>query len=183
MRADGYLSRLHALVPDFTDATELLIQVNQSLKRDVKVENLIRDYRLLHGSGKIPAFSNSIDFVRERIELDQDSEMIVTQAFDYKKEPNTVWMGEVIGADGQVKRQFELVYDPEATAALRAKDPKWGSAEEFLLVENVIKDGHIRQVDVYFQIFAMPEYKKVRNTMLAIYAGSMKSIYSQTVGQ
>jgi hypothetical protein len=71
VKADDYLGKLHVLVPDFPEAIELLIQINQALKRDVKVELLLRDFRELHDSGKVPELSRSICFVRERIHLDR----------------------------------------------------------------------------------------------------------------
>ena len=58
-KADAYLEKLHSLVPDFPKAIELLIQINQQLKHDVKVELLLRDFRELHDSGKIPQLTQS----------------------------------------------------------------------------------------------------------------------------
>jgi tetratricopeptide (TPR) repeat protein len=181
LKADGYLEKLHALVPDFTDATELLIQINQALGRDVKVERLVREFKTLHDNGTLPEFSNSLRFVREQIHLDQGDVIVITQYFDYTQSPRIAWMAQLLDASGKVKRQIVLIYDPEATKAIRAKDPKFASTEEFLLVEDVMQDGGIKKVDVYMQIFALPEYKKVRNTMLAVIANSLKPIYSQDV--
>ena len=45
----------------------------------------------------------------------------------------------------------------------------------------MLKDGQVKQVDAYFQMFALPEYKKVRATMLAILGGAYKPVYSQPV--
>jgi len=179
-KADDYLEKLHALVPDFTDATELLIQINQTLGRDVKVERLIKEFRTLHDSGKIPAFTGSLYFVRERIHLENE-EIVFTQFFDYTQQPNTAWMVEIVDASGQLKRRLLLNYDPDATKAIRAKDPKLANTEEFLLIEDIIKDQRVKEIDVYQQIFALPPYKKVRNTMLAILTNTPKPIYSQPV--
>ena len=55
------------------------------------------------------------------------------------------------------------------------------NAEQFLIVEDVLDDGHLKRVDAYFQMFSLPEYKKARNTMLAILGGSYKPVYSQNV--
>ena len=180
-RADNYLEKLHALVPDFPEAIELLIQVNQALKRDVKVAILIKEFRTLHDSGQVPGFGQSLDFVREQIRLDSGDTIIFTQYFDYTQAPNVVWRAQVLGPGGDVQRQFDLFYDSKAAADLQAKDPKLANAAQFILVEDVLKGGQISQVDAYFQMFSLPEYKKVRNTMLAIIGGAYKPVYSQAI--
>jgi hypothetical protein len=53
-KADDYFERLHEIVPDFPEAIAKLIQINQALKRDVKVELLIRDFGESRNSGKMP---------------------------------------------------------------------------------------------------------------------------------
>jgi hypothetical protein len=174
LKADEYLTKLHALVPDFPEAFELLIQINQTLKRDIKVEHLIRDFRALHDSGKNSQLADH--FIREIIPVTADQNLIMTEFFDYLQKPNTKWRGQIINSDGNIKRQFELFYDPDATKEIRAKDPKYASAVEFLLVEEIIQDNEIKRVDAYYQVFALPEYKKVRNTMLAITANAIKPI-------
>lgn len=176
-KADGYFDKLHELVPDYPAAVESLIQINQALKRDVKVEILLKEFRDLHAAGKVP----KPYFVRERIHLDQGAEIVITQFFDYKQPPNSIWLAKMFDGSGALKRQFDLVYDPESTKEIRAKDPKLANAEQFLLVEEVLNNEQIKQVDVYNQMFALPDYKKVRNTMLAIMAGSLKPIYKQAV--
>ncbi len=181
LKADDYLSKLHAIVPDFPEAIELLIQVNQALKRDVKVEMLIKEFGQLHDSGSNPDFSQSLYFARERIHLDADSTIVFTQYFHYAQEPYIVMKAQVIDSAGAVKRQLVLAYDPKATEDLRAKDPSLANAEQFLIVEDVLDDGHLKRVDAYFQMFSLPEYKKARNTMLAILGGSYKPVYSQNV--
>jgi tetratricopeptide (TPR) repeat protein len=179
-KADDYLEKLHALVPDFPEAMELLIQINQALKRDVKVELLLRDFRDLHESGKVPEFTRSLYFVRERIHLDQE-EIVVSQFFDYMRDPNTVWMGEVFDAGGQLKQRLLLNYDPDTTKALRAKDPKFGDTQVFTWLGHVIKDQQVTQIDAYLQIFALPDYGKFRTAMLVILANPPKPIYSAPV--
>ncbi len=180
-KACDYLEKLHALVPDYPAAIESLIQINQTLKRDVKVLLLLKEFRDLHASGKVPEFTRSLYFVRERIHLDPGDEIVLSEFFDYQLEPNTAWMAETFDAGGQLKRRLLLNYDPRGTKEVRAKDPKLANAEQFLLVEDVIKDGQVAQVDAYFQMFALPEYKKVRATMLGIIAGVYKPVYSQAV--
>ena len=179
-KADAYLERLHELVPDFPEAIELLIQINQALKRDVKAELLIRDFGELRDSGKVPELSQSLCFVRERIHLDQQ-DIVVSQFFDYTQDPNTVWMAEVLDPGGQLKRRLLLNYDPDATRALRAKDAKYAGAQVFTWLEHVIKDGQVKEIDAYLQIFALPDYQKFRSAMFVILANPPKPIYSAPV--
>jgi tetratricopeptide (TPR) repeat protein len=180
VKADAYLGKLHSLVPDFPDATEMLIQVNQALKHDVKVELLLRDFRALHDSGKVPQFTQSLVFVREQFALGQD-QVIVSQFFDYTKDPNTVWMAEVYNPNGDLKRRLLLNYDPAGTAALRAKDAKYAGVQVFTWFEHKILDGRVKEIDAYLQIFALPEYQKFRSAMLIILADPPKPIYSAPV--
>jgi tetratricopeptide (TPR) repeat protein len=179
-RANDYLEKLNALEPGFPEAVELLIQINQSLKRDVKVELLIRDFDALHDSGKIPKLTQALSFTREQIHQDQQ-DIVVSQFFSYKAEPNTVWMAEVYDRSGQLKRRLLLNYDADSTRALRAKDAKYATTEIFTWLEHVIKDGHVTEVDAYLQIFALPDYQKFRSAMFVILANPPKPIYSAPV--
>ena len=133
-KADDYLEKLHALVPDFPEAIELLIQINQALKRDVKVELLAarfpRAARQRQGARIDP-----VALLRARAHSTSTSRTIViSQFFDYTQDPNTVWMAEVFDADGDLKRRILLNYDPDATRALRAKDAKYASDRGLHLV-------------------------------------------------
>lgn len=176
-KANDYFEKLHALVPDYPLAIESLIQINQALKRDVKVELLLKEFRTLYDSGKVP----NPYFVRERIHLDQGLEIVFTQYFDYTAPPNTAWMAEVFDTNGERKRWLLFTYDPDATIALRAKDAKQANAEVFTLFEHILKDEKVTRVDAYQSYTFLPEYKKVRNTMLSILAHTPKPIYSQAV--
>jgi len=180
IKADDYLEKLHALVPDFPEAIELLVQINQALKRDVKVELLIRDFGELRNSRKVPELSTSLCFVRERIDLDQQ-EIVISQFFDYTQDPNTVWMAEVFDPGGELKRRILLNYDAETTRALRAKDAKYAGTQVFTWFEHVIKDGQVKEIDAYLQIFALPDYQKFRSAMFVILANPPKPIYSAPV--
>lgn len=180
-KANDYLEKLHELVPDFPEAIELLIQINQTLKRDVKVELLLRDFRDLHDSGKIPELTQSLCFVRERIHSDRQ-DIVISQFFDYTQDPNTVWMAEIYDGTGQLKRRILLNYDPDATRALRARDAKYASAQIFTWFEHVLKDGQVKEVDAYLQIFALPDYQKFRNALFVIMANPPKPLYSAPVG-
>jgi tetratricopeptide (TPR) repeat protein len=179
-KANAYLEKLHELVPDFPEAIELLIQINQALKRDVKVELLIRDFGELRNSRKVPELSTSLCFVRERIDLDQQ-EIVISQFFDYTQDPNTVWMAEVFDTSGQLKRRLLLNYDAASTQALRAKDAKFADTQVFTWFEHVIKDGQVKEIDAYLQIFALPDYQKFRSAMFVILANPPKPIYSAPV--
>jgi tetratricopeptide (TPR) repeat protein len=179
-RADDYLEKLHEIVPDFPEAIELLIQINQALKRDVKVELLIRDFDELRASDKVPELSQSLCFVRERIPLDQQV-IVISQFFDYTQDPNTVWMAEVFDPGGQLKRRLLLNYDAATTQALRAKDAKYAGTQVFTWFEHVLKDGQVKEIDAYLQIFALPDYQKFRNAMFIILANPPKPIYSAPV--
>jgi len=179
-KAGDYFEKLHALVPDYPAAIESLIQINQALGRDVKVALFLKEFRVLHESGKVPDFSKSLSFVRERIHGKQQ-EMIVSQFFDYEKDPNTVWMAEVFDPAGQLQKRILLNYDPEATQALRVKDPKYANTEVFTWFGHILKDQKVKEIDAYVQIFALPDYKKFRSAMLLILANPPNPIYTQAV--
>jgi len=179
-KADAYIERLHELVPDFPEAIELLIQINQALKRDVKVELLIRDFEELHDSGKNPELTTSLCFVRERAGAYGEN-VVISQFFDYTQEPNTVWMAETYDSNGQLTKRLLLNYDPDATKALRAKDAQFATAQVFTWVGHVIKNGQVTEIDAYLQIFALPDYQKFRSAMFVILANPPKPIYSAPV--
>jgi tetratricopeptide (TPR) repeat protein len=175
-KADGYFEKLRALVPDFPEAIDKLIQINQALQRDVKVELLIRDFTQLHDSGKMPELARSLCFVREQVHLDQQ-DIVISQFFDYTQKPNTVWMAEVYDSTGLLKRRILLNYDPDTTQALRAKDAKYATAQVFTWLEHVMADGKVKEIDAYLQIFALPDYQKFRSAMFVILANPPKPIY------
>ena len=179
-KAEAYLERLHEIVPDFPEATELLIQINQQLGRDVAVELLARDFTDLRNSGKIPELQQSICFVRERIPFHDDT-IMVSQFFDYTTDPNTVWMGEVYDATGKLKQRLLLNYDVDATRALRAKDDKYAKAQVFTWIGHDIKNGQVVTINAYLQIFALPDYNKFRSAMMVILENPPKPIYSAPV--
>jgi tetratricopeptide (TPR) repeat protein len=179
-KADDYLSRLHEQVPDFPEAIELLIQINQALKHDVKVELLIREFGQLRDSGKVPDLSRSICFVRERIHVDQQ-DIIISQFFNYTEDPNTVWMAEVYDTNGLLTRRLLLNYDAAATLALRAKDSTFAPGQVFTWYEHKLKGGQVSEIDAYLQILALPDYQKFRSAMFVILANPPKPIYSAPV--
>jgi len=178
--AEEYLEKLHEIVPDFPEAIELLIQTNQALGRDVRVELLARDFRDLHDSDKVPGLKQSLCFVRERIPFHDDS-IVVSQFFDYTVDPNTVWMGELYDPKGNLKQRILLNYDSDATRALRAKDDKFAHTQVFTWFGHDIKDGQVTTLNAYLQIFALPDYNKFRSAMLVILENPPKPIYSAPV--
>ena len=136
-KADDYLDRLHAIVPDFPEAIELLIQANETLKHDVKVERLVREFRALRDSGKVPGFTQALFFEREHIRLDGGAQIVFSEFFDYTKPPYYALKAEVLGPAPQHARQRVLLlkYDPEGTATIRAKDPRLAKDEVFIVAE------------------------------------------------
>jgi tetratricopeptide (TPR) repeat protein len=175
-KADGYFSKLHALVPDYPMAIEALIQANQALKRDAKVEILIEQFAHLYAQGKVP----QPYFVRERIKLDGGSEIVITQFFDYHQPRYYAWAADYLDPRHQLKRQLTVNYDPEVTAQMR-KDPKLANAEQFLVVDNVMSGGHVARLDVYQQFLALPDYAKMRTILLEVFTNALKPIDSAPV--
>jgi tetratricopeptide (TPR) repeat protein len=176
-RANGYFEKLHLLVPDYPMAIESLIQINQALKRDVKVAMLNRQFHELYAAGKVP----NDYFIREHIGLNQGGYVLMCEYFDYTKDPNTIWRAEVFDATGNLNRRLLLNYDPEGTTALRAKDPRLAQAEVFNLYEHILKDGRVSEIDVYKNYIGLPDYEKTRKDMLAVIANPPKPIYSAAV--
>jgi tetratricopeptide (TPR) repeat protein len=179
LKADGYLEKLHEIVPDFPEAFELLIQANQALKRDVKVERLVREYRALYDTGKIPELKPY--FERELIKLDGGEEIVFRQFFDFTKPPFYALMGELLGPDHERKRLLLLKYDPDGTRELQAKDPRTAHDVVFIVAELFYTGKEMTRIDVYQQLLATPDYEKARNIMLGIFSQTPKPIYSAPV--
>jgi len=178
VKADGYFSKLHALVPDYPMAIEALIQTSQTLKRDAKVEILIAQYKQLYDEGKVP----KPYFVRERIRLDAGKEIAITQFFDYHQDPHYAWAADLFDAQHNLVRRLTVNYDPDVTATMH-KDPKLANAEQFLVVDNVMAGDHITRLDVYQQFLALPDYVKMRTVLVEIFAKALKPIDSAPVPQ
>jgi tetratricopeptide (TPR) repeat protein len=189
--ADKYLSKLLALVPDYPPAIEQLIPVNQTLKHDAKVEILIKKFRDLYASGKLQEFHDAHEsdkplepyFLRELIHLDDGTEIRITQYFDYHQQPNYAWAGDLFNSSHALKRHVTVNYDPDVTQTLRAKDPALAHAEQFLVVDNVLTDGHITRLDVYQQFLSLPDYLKMRTIMMEVFANALKPIDSAPIPQ
>lgn len=181
LKADAYLDKLHAIVPEFPEAIELLIQANETLKRDVKVERLVREFRALRDSGRVPGFSESLFFEREHIRLDAGSEIIISQFFDYTKAPYYALKAELFGAQHRRQRVLLLKYDPVGTQTVRAKDPKLARDEVFILAEPFYTGDKMSRIDVYRELLSTPDYNKARTMLLLIFTQTPKPIYSAPI--
>jgi hypothetical protein len=181
LKADAYLDKLHALVPNFPGAIVLMIQANETLKKDVKVERLVRELRALHASGTAPGgFSDSLLFDREHIRLDAGEEIVISEFFDYTKPPYNAFMAELTDPVRHIHRKLYLNYDPVGTQTVRAKDPKLARDEVFILAEPVVADKGSR-IDVYQLLSSMPDYDKVRSLLLLTLTQTPKPIYSSPI--
>ena len=180
-KADAYLDRLHALVPDFPEATELLIQANQALRHNVKVERLVREFRALRDSGTVPGFSDSLFFEREHLQLDANSQVVISQFFDFTKPPYYVLKAELFNPQHQRQRLLLLKYDPDGTASVRAKDPKLARDSVFLIAEPFYTGDQMTRIDVYKTLLGTPDYQKARTLLLGIFIQTPTPIYSAPV--
>lgn len=180
-KADAYLEKLHALVPDFPEAYELLIQANQALKKDIKVERLVREYRALRDSGRANFDPEKPFFRREVIPLDKGAEIVVYQFFDFTQAPFYALKAELDGPGHVFQRELLLKYDPDATQGLRAKDPAHPNASVFILAEPFYTGDRMTRIDVYQELLVTPEYRKARNLMLGDFAQAPKPMYSAPI--
>ena len=180
-KADDYLEKLHALVPDFPEAIELLIQANESLKRDIKAERLMREFRALRDSGKVPGFSDSLFFEREHIPLDAGNQVIISQFFDYTKPPYYALRAELYGPNHQRQRVLLLKYDPDGTQLVRQKNPKLAQDNVFILAEPFYTGTRMTKINVYQELMSTPDYNKARTMLLLVLSQTPKPIYSTPV--
>jgi tetratricopeptide (TPR) repeat protein len=180
-KADAYLEKLHALVPDFPEAYELLIQANQALKKDIKVERLVREFRALRDSSRASFDPAKPFFERESLPLDRGAEIIVYQFFDFTQPPFYALKAELYGPGHVFQRELLLKYDPDATQGLRTKDPAHANATVFILAEPIYAGDKMTRIDVYQELLVTPEYTKARNLMLGDFAQPPKPMYSAPV--
>jgi tetratricopeptide (TPR) repeat protein len=180
-KADAYLEKLHALVPDFPEAYELLIQANQALKKDIKVERLVREYRALRDSGRANFDPEKPYFTREILPLDKGAEIVIYQFFDFTQAPFYALKAELYGPGHIFQRELLLKYDPDATQGLRARDPTHPNAMVFILAEPFFGGNKMTRIDVYQELLVTPEYMKARNLMLGDFAQPPKPMYSAPV--
>jgi hypothetical protein len=181
LKADAYLDHLHTLVPEFPEAIELLIQANEALRHEVKAERLVREFRVLRDSGKVPGFNESVLFEREHVRPDANTEIIISQFFDYTQPPYYALKAELFNAQHQRQRVLLLKYDPEGTATVRAKDPKLAKDQVFILAEPVYTGDQMTRIDVYQELMSTPDYAKARLMLLRLFTEPSKPIYSAPV--
>jgi tetratricopeptide (TPR) repeat protein len=180
-KADAYLDKLHAIVPDFPGAIELLIQANETLRHEVKAARLVRELRTLHDGSSEPKLSALLKFDRERIRLDAGEEIVISEFFDYTQPPYNAFMAELSDPVRQIDRRVYLNFDPVGTQTVRAKDPKLARDEVFLLAEPIYTGNKMTRVDVYQALLAMPDYDKLRTMLLVALTETPKPIYSSPV--
>jgi tetratricopeptide (TPR) repeat protein len=181
IQADQYFSKLHMLVPDYPAAIEALIQVNQTLKHDAKVEIMIDQLRKLWEQGKLDP--KRPFFVREHIPFGTGSQIEIIQFYDYHQLPNIAWTAEYVDPQGSLKRRLVVTFDPKVTETMR-QDPKMANAEQFLVVDNITDaNGQTTRLDVYQQFLALPDYAKMRMILMEIFAHALKPIDSAAVPQ
>jgi tetratricopeptide (TPR) repeat protein len=181
LKADDYLEKLHAIVPDFPEALELLIQANEALRRDIKAERLVREFRALRDSGKVSGFTDSLFFEREHVPLDAGSEVIISQFFDFTKPPYYALRAELYGPTHQRQRVLLLKYDPEGTQMVRAKNAKLAQDNVFILAEPFYTGDRMTKINVYQELMSTPDYDKARTLLLLVLSTSPKPIYSTPV--
>jgi tetratricopeptide (TPR) repeat protein len=163
-KAADYLKKFRDLEPKDFKGLILSIQVSQALKRTAAVESLRRELYDVRKGTNTPGLSDAQMYVREKVIGDKGTLSVISEFFDYQKEPYRLWQVEQLDTDGNVGRHLVLSYSPEDTKKLREKDPR---AEMFFLGEYVIREGKIAQVNIYRQEFAKPSYEQCRDWMLS----------------
>ncbi|SDU06118.1 Tetratricopeptide repeat-containing protein [Verrucomicrobium sp. GAS474] len=182
-KAIDYLNRFHAIDPDDYKHLVLLIQANQMLGRDIRVEEYRKSLYALHNSGKpIPGLTDDKAFPREKVFDKGAGETDLNEYFDPKADPQIAW--ELIQRDdqGRMTRHILLAYNKEATDALRKSDPKLATAEVWLFGETVIKDGKLVQYNLYRQEVALPSYSDFRKWALDALKNPPKPIAVHPMG-
>ena len=177
-KADEYFSKLHALVPDYPMAIEPLIQVNQALKHDAKVEILIAQFQQLYAAGKVP----EPYFVRERIRLDDGREIAITQFFDYHQPRYYAWAAELFDAKHNLVRRLTVNYDPDVTA----HDAQGPQAGQRGAVPRRRQCHDQRPRHAARRLPAVPRaagLRKMRTVLMEIFANALKPIDSAPVPQ
>lgn len=166
-KAVELLNRFRALEPNDPNGVTMLIQAQQALGNSAKAEEMIRQLKQLRATGVVPALSQEDMFLRERVSRPDRSTVDIMEFYDYRKAPYRLYMANVVRPDGKLYRRLDVAYDPEASKAVRAKDPKLKDAQVFYINEyNFGPDGKLAGVDVYRQVFAKPPYDKARDWLV-----------------
>ncbi len=176
-KALDYLNPLYAAAPDDFRSVLLLLQANQALGRDIRVQELRKKLLAMHGGATpIPGLTDAKSYAREKI---ADSRIEVTEFFDYHQDPLIVWEAVQYDAAGKRLRDFLLAYNADATTELRKKSPSLANTEVFLFGENVIKDGAVRQFNLYRQETELPDYPAFRKWTMDAIKNPPKPIFVQ----
>ncbi len=164
--AIDYLTRFRELEPKDFKPIILLIQANQSLRRTIKVDALRKELFEMRSSASIPGLSDVKSYTRERIRGDKDTLIEINDFFDYKSEPNFLFMGEQASANSGIIRSLVVFYNTDESAAVRAKNPKFADVEVFDFGEQVIKNGKAVQINIYRQEYEKPTFDTARKWIL-----------------
>ena len=181
-KALDYLNPLYALNPKDYKSIVLLIQANQELHRDIRVEQYRKELFAIRNAGpEIHGLTDAQDYPREKIYPDnKGGEIELNEFFDYKSDPYIAWEALQVAPDGTLVRHLIASYNPEETAELRKKDPvKLADVEAFLFGEFVIKDKQIKQFNLYRQETELPTYDEFREWVLAAIKDPPKPILVQ----
>jgi len=183
-KALDYLNPLYALNPKDYKPIVLLIQANQELHRDIRVEEFRKELFAIRNAGtEIHGLTDAQDYPREKIYPDnKGGEIEINEFFDYKSDPYIAWEALQVASDGTLVRHLVASYNPDETAELRKKDPvKLADVEAFLFGEFVIKDKQDKQFNLYRQETALPSYNDFRDWVLAAIKEPPKPILVQPI--
>ncbi len=171
-QAAALADRFLELEPKDFKGIVLAIQANQALKRTAKVEALRATLFTLRDTiTPVPGLVDARTmYIRERILSDDGRNIIFCEYFDYKNEPFVLYMAEQVDSVGKPVRRLVLSYDSQS------KDK-----ESFALSEYVIVNSEIKQINIYRQENARPDYLTCRQWMLDAIKAPPKPLYSAPV--
>jgi tetratricopeptide (TPR) repeat protein len=166
-KAADYISKFRELEPKDYKGLVVSIQVNQALRRSVKVEGLRRElWNLRQTGGTIPGLTDSKSYIRERFPLGEGNVVSFLEFFDYKQEPYFLYEAKLFNAEDDVQRHLVITFDKKQSEELQAKGDKYKGVEMLYFSEFVIKDGKAQQINVYRQEVERPSYDTVRKWIL-----------------
>lgn len=167
-KALDYLNALYAAAPDDFRSLLLLVQANQALRRDIRVEEFRKKLIALRAAGTpIHGLTDTVAYPREKL-FRKDGRIEFNEFFDWKQEPHIVWEGvQYDPATDQAARHIILAYNADQSAALAKQDPKMAGVQVFLFGEFVIKDGKVVDFAPYKQLVEMPSYNDFHDWVLA----------------
>jgi Tfp pilus assembly protein PilF len=174
--AADYINRFREMEPKDFKGLVLAIQINQALKKSVRVETLRKELWELRASGNIPGLTDSASYVRERIEQSGGGVVSVMEFFDYKKDPFLLYEIKVFNAEGTMLRNLVISHDSKQTAELRAKDKKYEAVEMFYFSEFMLKDGQPKEINIYRQEVERPSYESARKWIVEAVAAPPKPL-------